>query len=65
MIDPIVDELHRQRRAQSEAFGNDLSAWLKDLRDRAKGSREPHRTTPLKPRKLPVDTVASTAAEAK
>lgn len=59
MKDPIVDELHRQRREQAETFRNDLSAWLQDLRERAKSSQEPHRTTPLKPRKSAVVSATS------
>jgi hypothetical protein len=50
MKDPILDELHRQRREQAERFQNNLAAWLHDLRERAQTSREPRRTVPLKPR---------------
>jgi len=39
--DPILDEIHRTRRAVCERFGGDVRAMLDDARGRQKASGRP------------------------
>jgi len=62
MIDPIVEEIHRGRREQAARFHNDLAEFASDIQRRQAEDSAPYRTTPLKPRRVPAQPVATPSA---